>query len=461
MKDSDILVGLEKGKRIKLSIIKAIITVMALSMNYSIVEDTLAEKNFQKINSFIPELSKILISLDGFSIQSLVLFVALFKFYQSHYFCSVDKRIKLSSAILAIIAAYSFLIGNACYIYGDIMLLAMGKVQKIKSIVVWIGYFILFYHFAIRILEIYLEYLRTCKESGISFFNRKNVFWIIMGILVIGWLPILYAYYPAMFMGDSENIIYMAFNYPTGLERGVKALAENVYITNHHPVVYTMMIGVVLKLVRALGGNDNIGIFCCASIQFIFSAMVLAYVCVYCGRDLKKPKLAMGALAFYIFCPWISKYVIMISKDTIFSELLLLFGIQFYKLVKDKYTNRRMLKLILLGISVILFRKNGFYVITLTLVVLTLCYYKEWKRWIACIGVMLLFNIGFLNIFLPALQIPDGSVAEALSIPFQQTARYLVEYGSEVTEEEEDAIDAVLQYNALQASGNICCGYCK
>ena len=43
----------------------------------------------------------------------------------------------------------------------------------------------------------------------------------------------------------------------------------------------------------------------------------------------------------------------------------------------------------------------------------------------------------------------EGSVKELLSVPFQQTARYLLEYPDDVTEEEAEAIDAILPYNSL------------
>ena len=46
-------------------------------------------------------------------------------------------------------------------------------------------------------------------------------------------------------------------------------------------------------------------------------------------------------------------------------------------------------------------------------------------------------------------RIEDGSIREALSFPFQQTARYVKKYSEEVTKEEKKAINAVLSYNDL------------
>ena len=48
------------------------------------------------------------------------------------------------------------------------------------------------------------------------------------------------------------------------------------------------------------------------------------------------------------------------------------------------------------------------------------------------------------------LGVLPGSAKEMLSIPFQQTARYVTKYSDEVTEEEKDATNNVLQYDNLK-----------
>ena len=58
------------------------------------------------------------------------------------------------------------------------------------------------------------------------------------------------------------------------------------------------------------------------------------------------------------------------------------------------------------------------------------------------------------NLILKANGFKGSSIAEALSIPFQQTARYVVNYPDEVTAEEFNQIDAVLEYNEIKESYN-------
>ena len=64
-----------------------------------------------------------------------------------------------------------------------------------------------------------------------------------------------------------------------------------------------------------------------------------------------------------------------------------------------------------------------------------------------CIG-----SFGFDTFTEKVLDIPAGSVGEALSIPMQQTARYIRDYGNEVTDDERTAIEKVLDYDAIVQS---------
>ena len=64
-----------------------------------------------------------------------------------------------------------------------------------------------------------------------------------------------------------------------------------------------------------------------------------------------------------------------------------------------------------------------------------------------CIG-----SFGFDTFTEKVLDIPAGSVGEALSVPMQQTARYIRDYGNEVTDDERTAIEKVLDYDAIAQS---------
>ncbi len=107
---------------------------------------------------------------------------------------------------------------------------------------------------------------------------------------------------------------------------------------------------------------------------------------------------------------------------------------------------------------VILFRNNGKYIIYPMSFVLIIMIIKEYKkcfdkqiliRGIGVIIISLFLAIGSEEFLMFHYNIQNGSIREALSLPFQQTARYITEYGDEVTDEEKKAIDAILDYDSL------------
>ena len=56
----------------------------------------------------------------------------------------------------------------------------------------------------------------------------------------------------------------------------------------------------------------------------------------------------------------------------------------------------------------------------------------------------------YSKVILPYFKITPSSVRETLSIPFQQTARYVKEHEKEVTNDEKKAIDKILGYDTLK-----------
>lgn len=110
----------------------------------------------------------------------------------------------------------------------------------------------------------------------------------------------------------------------------------------------------------------------------------------------------------------------------------------------------------------ILFRKNGMYiyvpVICLLLIKLVKnCINKEsekvhWKKVrtvIICLILPLALAKGISGFIEYYYHVEQDSPKEMFSLPFQQTARYVRDYGTEVTEDEKQAIEKVLDYNSL------------
>lgn len=74
---------------------------------------------------------------------------------------------------------------------------------------------------------------------------------------------------------------------------------------------------------------------------------------------------------------------------------------------------------------------------------------KKWKSILVAFLIPVVLILGYQRVLLPACGVEDNGPKEALSIPFQQTARYVRDYGAEVTAEEAEIIGKVLDYENL------------
>ena len=137
-------------------------------------------------------------------------------------------------------------------------------------------------------------------------------------------------------MGDTEDIIYMAYNYHTALADTVELISEDVLLVDHHSVLYTIILGFFVKLGRFLFQSENIGIFIYTVLQVLFTAWVLAYS-LY---QLKKCGVNAGIrgiiLLFFCLFPWIPRYAMMATKDTLFADFLLLYLLQILDIIERK-----------------------------------------------------------------------------------------------------------------------------
>ena len=102
-----------------------------------------------------------------------------------------------------------------------------------------------------------------------------------------------------------------------------------------------------------------------------------------------------------------------------------------------------------------LMRNNGKYVIYPMVLLLLIVFFVQYKKagFPRRVVLALLLPVLAANLIQSALMshydIEKGSIREALSLPIQQTARYVLERGDEVTAEEKAAIAAVLDYDNM------------
>ena len=428
----------------------SIFTAAAFNMDMEIVSDEFMSQITNSQTHIAQLLYRLAYSVKAPGISGLLFVLFCFVLYK--YSASLG-RMRTEEKVLGVLMALTCLFGRAFYQYNSTVVLVTGFVQMVKTAVMLAGMLLFFPHFVKAVRQYVPSHFRF--QGG---FDMASLVWyrrVVWGILLAVWTIHLIAYFLGMFMGDTEDIVYMAYNLRTGLVDTVNLISEDVLVVDHHSVLYTVILGAFVKLGRLAFHSENIGIFLYTVCQMLFTAWVLAYAlyklkCYRVGAWFRT-----AILLFFSLFPWIPRYAIMATKDTLFADFMMLYLLLVIDIVEQnkeqdsKIKRQQLAGIILYAVLIFLLRKNGLYMVILSLPFLIMMN-KKWAKSII-IALVCIFAVKFVytNVILPAAKIPDGSVSAALSIPLQQTSRYLKYHADEVTQEERAAINAVANVDAL------------
>lgn len=359
----------------------------------------------------------------------------------------LDIRKKKSVTILSLI--YSILlvfgtsykkVGNATLVFDNIFL----------SILIFI---VLFFLSRTLILFLY-KYLdnykiKNKKKSKFNNLLDKHPFIVSMIIILILWLPYIISFYPIILSPDPSFQIKQFFGIPNKYSDYSIMLDKSVTITNHHPVIHTLLLGTCLKIGNLIN-CDNLGLFLYSIIQITILSSVLSLTISYMTKLKISYKYILIVLLIYSLVPMFPLYAMSGVKDVIFTSLIILYVMLIYHLIKNKKDTlsiKNVILIILLLIFIMLFRNNGFHIILLSFPFVFLINRKNLKKLLIIFIIFLSFNTCYNKVILPHFKITPSSVREILSIPFQQTARY-VKY-NKLTKEEYEIYDKVLDMSDL------------
>lgn len=392
------------------------------------------------------------ITLDG--IIPIVLFIIFFVFYWK--VAEIPFRKTVWVHILAAVFAVFVVVGYSFAMTQSLDLIFADYAQITKAAVCLIGYYGLFLpciklcYLVMSRKKIFVR-AETAPSRWTALLMDEHPFLGAFAVLALAWLPYLIAYYPGIFMGDTGAQISQYFQLPNGTSNYLNLISDTQLINNHHPVLHTVLMGTAVKIGRMLG-SDNLGIFLYTLFQYLCMAAALAYGISYL-KNLKMPRWFQGGiLGLTALYPVFPRYAVLLSKDTLFSSCVLVFEIFLIRLVREeiKISKKEGILFLLTMLGVMMLRQNGLYVVVFSLPVLLLEKDRRKRRKTALLfcGAIVLY-LSYTHILFPALDITPGSRREMLSVPFQQTARYVRDYADEVTEEERDAIDRVLDYDTI------------
>lgn len=280
------------------------------------------------------------------------------------------------------------------------------------------------------------------------FFN-KHPFWITFFIIFLSYIPYFIAFYPGILMGDSVDQILQGFNLPDYTSAHLNLLNPSLYLNQHHPVIHTLLLTTMLRIGKAFWGSYQTGLFIYAMLQSITMICAFSYVI----EDLTERNFPIQGrillILYFILAPRIQNYMFLISKDVLYTAWLLVFLISYMHILEGEEKDEIKSNLFWFSaIGILSFRNDGKYVLLSTMLVGIALIKKVRPYLVITLSFAMIVTIILSNTF-TSVKITPPSPREMLSIPFQQTARYVSTYPEEVTEEEKECIKKVLDYDVL------------
>lgn len=346
------------------------------------------------------------------------------------------KLYKSVSIIITVIASYA----SISYPYLGTMFPMYSHRILLNNCLYFVGRFFTYY-LVLEIFVIIFSFLRSNNKVKLRLDNKK-LYILSFIVIFICWLPYIVLRYPAGIESDASNQLSMYF--------GAQEL------TNRWPVFVCWFTGTIISIGRTITGSAENGILVYVIIQAFFSIGVLCYSAIYIRKKTGNDLFCLILLFIYAFVPLFPSYSTSILKDTPFSILVLLLVILLDIEFSNATTKNSML-IFLCSLFMCLFRNNGIYIVYFLIVFMIILMHKnigKIKNALVSLFFCALLYIVFCNALLPWLNIKSEITAEALSIPFQQTARYINLYPDDVTEEEREAISSILDYEIIQEEYN-------
>lgn len=335
------------------------------------------------------------------------------------------------------------------------------SLQLVKSLVAWNGYFILF-SVIIALAFSWLETAKLWRDKRESEIVRPGLcgkyrrcwnahpFLTPFCTMLILYVPYMVVSYPGIIMGDTPNMIIQGFNIADDTSNYLNLLDETVRLNGHHPVVYTMFLHVCLILGKSLFHSYNLGLFIAATLQLVAQLAVMSAVLSLLTRLRLRWECRIGLMTFFVLAPRIQNYAFLLTKDVLACCALLLFLLGIFRLLdEDAVDIKAVICCAAAGGGLCLLRNEGQYVIFGSIVIMLFIAPQKCRKLVIPGCASILVAVLFFHVLMPVMHITPGSKREMLSVPFQQTARYLRDHPDDVTAQERSAVGALLKVDAI------------
>lgn len=266
-------------------------------------------------------------------------------------------------------------------------------------------------------------------------------FLIVWGILFVCWIPALLAGYPGIYGYDSAvQVTY---------------LAPGSQLNAHHPILHTLYLYGSLRLGELCFGSTQAGMLIYALTQMLALSAAFAYACRFLAKRKAGIWWQVGLIAYFALWPINAILSISSTKDVLFSAIFLLLVLFTWDMAKQPDTFfhswPRIFRYVLTVFFMCAMRNNGIYVLIVAIPFILILLRRYWKRAACvCAACLLLYGV-YTGPVYTLLNVRDGSIREALSVPLQQLARVAYYAKDQLTEEEYAQICEIIPEERLSS----------
>lgn len=430
----------------------AVCTALSLMMDMGISEAAESGITNAAYLSIYKVLERIQQDLNGKGFQITILSLVFYCFYKFVWVKTERKPVKYSR-VLAAFLAIMYAAGIAFSYAGTLHILWDSDIRMLKAFIWIVGMYMLYLTF-IQLLHDLLQ-LRpgtAFDQCQLGQYYKQHPFLATWLTIILCWLPHILLRYPGTMSYDNWNELSYYFGYQA--------------YSDAQPLFHTWLFGSVIKIGLQLG-SANLGLFLFVILQSVCMSLVLAWSLTFMRRWETPSWLFYLTMGIYGIAPYFAGYASFPIKDYLYTACFVLFLLCMMEWTMDKevWKKRKYVCRYVAAVTfMILFRNNGLYVYIPVMLIIMLMEAAGMRRCgKAALNVSgftrylwVLFPL-FLSWMITGVitvhyDVQQNGPKEMLSLPFQQTARFVRDYGDEVTEEEKQIIDKVLFYDQISES---------
>lgn len=312
-------------------------------------------------------------------------------------------------------------------------------------------------------------------ESPSGLLQRISPAWTLKSILAFSavmallWLPWYIANFPGGTYWDTYYQIFQVYpeNHPIAIipwEEMYDRTLTDAWLVDHHPIMTTLIYGAFGWVSDQLTGNWMAGVAIFCALQGVAHVVAFTAACAYMRRVGCPCALVLAAYAFFALMPFVSTWAMCMVKDSMFGLFFIGYFMMLFECVRGRgqmfapdnpHRIRNILLFTLAALGLCLTKKTGIFIVLFTTVCALMGKAYQNRASIRkafatqALSCVLIACIILPGLIFPLINVIPGGKQETLGPMLQQTARYVLEYGDEVTPQERETIGRVINYSLL------------